>query len=150
MLRRRLWTTFAALVISVTWVAGCDDEDPIVAYCGDGILDPGEECDGANLGGFTCDDGGFYAGTPTCTAACTISFDTCHNCGDGVLDAGEECDGAELGGASCVTEGYDAGDLACLANCTFDTSGCYDEEYCYLPDFTSLDAEAFETDEQEG
>jgi hypothetical protein len=46
--------------------------------CGNGRLDPGEECDG----------------TPGCRSNCTRRI-----CGDGILDAGEECDN---GRSNCV------------------------------------------------
>ncbi len=52
------------------------------SHCGDGLLDPDEECD---LGPDNADDG-------PCTAACTLAF-----CGDGLLHEGvEECDLADL------------------------------------------------------
>ncbi len=64
---------------------------PEPPVCGDGKLDPGEECDG---------DAG------DCAAGCREDC-TCPKCGDGILDPGEECDG-------------DAGDCAtvCLDDCT--------------------------------
>jgi len=46
-------------------------------FCGDGILDPGEECDDNN----NVDGDG-------CSAICEIE----PFCGDGILDPGEECD----------------------------------------------------------
>jgi uncharacterized repeat protein (TIGR01451 family) len=66
-----------------------DPDDPTctrVAFCGDGILDPGEECDdGNNIDG----DG--------CQGNCLLPF-----CGDGILDPGEECDdGNNIDGDGC-------------------------------------------------
>jgi len=58
--------------------------DMHVAVCGDGHLDPGEECDDAHL----TRDAGTASG---CDA-------TCHRtayCGDGHVDPGEECDDSE-------------------------------------------------------
>ncbi|HRI09989.1 MAG TPA: hypothetical protein PKW35_19340 [Nannocystaceae bacterium] len=67
--------------------------------CGDGLLDPGEECD---LGPDNADDG-------PCTAACALAF-----CGDGLLHQGvEECDLAGLND--------DAG--ACTEKCKLATCG---------------------------
>lgn len=65
--------------------------------CGNGVLDPNEECDGADLGGAVCS--GDCAGAPTCTAACTLDYSTCT---DGYCDtaAGESCSGCA---ADCVT-----------------------------------------------
>ncbi len=40
--------------------------------CGDGILSGGEECDGSNLGGMTCQDLGFDSGVLACDAECHL------------------------------------------------------------------------------
>ena len=42
--------------------------------CGNGILDPGEECDGSAFGGFTCPSPG---GALLCTGDCKIDFSEC-------------------------------------------------------------------------
>jgi len=42
--------------------------------CGDGTVDPGEECDGSNLNGMTCETQGFEFGDLSCNSSC--SFDT--------------------------------------------------------------------------
>jgi cysteine-rich repeat protein len=74
--------------------------------CGNGRIDPGEECDfGSDNGKSTCDV-------------------TCHSlCGDGQLQAGEQCDdGNRLGGdgcsAQCLVEGTTGG------GCITSTMGC--------------------------
>lgn len=58
-------------------------------YCGDGTVDPGEECDDANsTGGDGCQ--------PDCTEAV---------CGDGWVDDGEECDdGNAVDGDGCQSD----------------------------------------------
>lgn len=48
-----------------------------VQECGDGILDPGEDCDGSELGGSTCQDFGFDEGTLTCSLDCTYDTSLC-------------------------------------------------------------------------
>src|SRR5690606_30472623 len=65
--------------------------------CGNGIQDPGEQCDAGDQ-----DQDGEPDNTASCTAECKVSF-----CGDGFVNdvAGEECDD---GGESA----------ACNANCT--------------------------------
>src|SRR5207245_2652583 len=68
--------------------------------CGNGVVDPGEECDGANLAGATC---GGCAGTPVCTAACKIDRSRCTN---GVCDASETCTSCP---ADCVSSGARCG-----------------------------------------
>ena len=69
--------------------------------CGDGTIDPGEECEGG-LGCSNCVcSTGFEPMTPP-------SVDCRPVCGNGIVDAGEECDGAN--DSACPG--------ACLSNCT--------------------------------
>lgn len=60
------------------------------ALCGDGFVDElfGEECDGDQLNGQSCQGG---AGTLQCNA-CRLDYSACRSCGNGEIDAGEECD----------------------------------------------------------
>ncbi|MCB9531332.1 MAG: hypothetical protein H6700_06170 [Myxococcales bacterium] len=67
-------------------------------FCGDGVItDDLEVCDGAALGGVTCEslDAEFVGGALGCAADCT-GFDTtaCEGrpCGNGVIDDAEVCD----------------------------------------------------------
>ncbi len=100
--------------------------------CGNGVIDAGESCDGALLGGATCASvlGAGYSGSLSCKADCA-TFDTsgCKapvTCQNGVLDVGEQCDGANFGAHNCATEmgvGY-TGSLICSAQCAIDSSGC--------------------------
>lgn len=96
-------------------------------YCGNGALDPGEDCDGVNLGGASCAGLGLGGGTLGCTSSCafdTSSCDVVPTCGNSFIDIGEECDGAELGGQTCEGLGYGQGTLACATTCLFEVSGC--------------------------
>ncbi len=70
--------------------------------CGNGRLDPGEGCDGADLAGATCESvvGKSAVGQATCTAQCTLSTTGCHWCGDGSLDPGESCDDGSKNGSA--------------------------------------------------
>jgi hypothetical protein len=98
--------------------------------CGDGVLDPGEECDPPNPGICSpdcfrltpaCGDGVIEAGEacdpPTpglCSSACQV---VPASCGDGVVEPGEDCDPPTL--ASCT------GAVCCNEACrlqTFDQS----------------------------
>lgn len=99
-----------------------DTVDP----CGNGVVDTGEDCDGALLGGKDCNSLGFDKGTLTCKPDCSFDTSGCQheNCGNGKLDGNEDCDGALLGGKDCKSQGFDGGSLTCSANCAFDTSGC--------------------------
>jgi hypothetical protein len=95
--------------------------------CGDGAIDAGEECDGADLGDERCATlgDGFDGGVLRCAAGCAFDTTGCTACGNGVLELGEPCDGGSLGGATCASLGWDGGDLECAADCAFDTSGCH-------------------------
>ncbi len=78
--------------------------------CGNGVLEPGEECDDGN------DDD-----ADACPGTCRDA-----RCGDGFRrDGHEQCDGSDLGGATCASldPAYEGGTLRC-ADCAFDVSGC--------------------------
>jgi cysteine-rich repeat protein len=96
--------------------------------CGNGLIDVGEECDGASTGGVTCTTACYDGGTISCTPSCQLSYAGCTGdlptCGDGDAECNEPCDGADLKGATCLALGYGDGALSCAATCSFDTSGC--------------------------
>lgn len=51
---------------------------PVLANpCGNGVLDPGEECDGLHLANATCFDLGFDLGEITCASDCTYDTSAC-------------------------------------------------------------------------
>jgi len=98
-------SSFEVLVISEdvpsTFVAGdgstgapyiiARGEELVPVACGDGNLDPGEECDDGNT---TNGDG--------CSAQCNIEVPTGPVCGDGVVEAPEQCDdGNTTSGDGC-------------------------------------------------
>ena len=137
--------------------AGDDDDKE---GCGNAVVDPGEDCDGAALGTLSCANFGFNSGTLRCSAACTADstgcrdLEICNNfldddgdltadcddsdctadpyciCRNGDIDMGEQCDGANLDGATCLSEGFNSGTLACGMNCQFDLSMCENLEIC--------------------
>ncbi len=131
----------------------CHDHE-CVGPCGDGILDPGEVCDGTDVGSETCDSQvPGTVGELGCNADCS-AFDTstCHLCGDGNLDGPEVCDGDNLGGQTCdsIDPGSE-GTLACLEDCSgFDRSNCHrcgnglleTTEECDATDFGGQDCSA--------
>jgi hypothetical protein len=47
------------------------------SYCGDGALDAGEDCDGANLGGASCLTLGYGSGSLACGAGCNYDVGAC-------------------------------------------------------------------------
>jgi hypothetical protein len=95
--------------------------------CGNGIEEPGEECENDDVGDATCQDAGFHAGRVVCNSICRIDTSFCINCGNGQVDSDEECENADVDGRTCAGLGYDGGTLGCLANCTLDTSSCTGE-----------------------
>ncbi|MCA9708260.1 MAG: hypothetical protein KDK70_20585 [Myxococcales bacterium] len=94
-------------------------------YCGDGMVDTGEECD-SGVGGATCMDQGFPDGTLACASNCTFDTSDCHDCGNMAIEGPEECDGSEFGPATCASvEGLGhTGVLMCDSACTIDSSDC--------------------------
>jgi hypothetical protein len=46
-------------------------------YCGNGAIDPGESCDGVDLGGASCVSEGFGSGTLACGAGCGFDTSAC-------------------------------------------------------------------------
>jgi len=97
------------------------------AICGDGVIEGGEDCEGADLGQATRRTQGFDEGTLACSPSCTFDTSACalELCGNGEIDPPEDCDGSALGGASCESRGYlPGGTLACGADCSFDDTGC--------------------------
>jgi hypothetical protein len=62
-------------------------------YCGDGFIDPGEDCDHGNygdaLGGAVCTDVGFDTGSLACATDCTFNTSACSLIGGGGGDTDE-------------------------------------------------------------
>lgn len=53
-----------------------------VAFCGNGTIDAGENCEGLNLGGATCATEGFpHGGTLACTSGCIFDTTACRASG---------------------------------------------------------------------
>ena len=98
---------------------------PPAPKCGDGKRNGGEQCDGADLAGATCQSRGFTGGSLACHGNCTYNTSSCYKCGDGKKHPSEACDGAQLGGKSCATFGFTSGSLSCNSNCTVNSSKCY-------------------------
>ncbi|MBU1241740.1 SUMF1/EgtB/PvdO family nonheme iron enzyme [Myxococcota bacterium] len=123
-------TTLLTLLAVCLMLVACDTKTKSVDSCGDGFVDPGEECDGSEMTATTCTELGYYEqiGLLQCTSDCTFDLAVCTGgrCGDGTIQTihGEDCDGDELAGATCESRGYVGGTLGCTPDCTFDTSTC--------------------------
>jgi cysteine-rich repeat protein len=107
--------------------------------CGNGVIDPSEQCDTNAQGGLDCTDLCYTGGTLTCTTWCTRDTSTCTGtgpiCGDGLAECGEECDDSDLAGQACGDFGFADGTLDCTSSCTLDTSGCGGSLYYSMEDF---------------
>ena len=110
----------APIVLVVLAAAACGESSARPGTCGNGILEPGEECESFELRGQTCDALGLSVGQLRCTAECKLDTSGCGGvCGDGVVQAGEACDGANLNGATCASIFGDGseGTLGCASDC---------------------------------
>lgn len=120
--------------------------------CGDGQIDPGEDCDGSKLpftdcGGDpprvdNCTAGTVFCNAPGTENECKMNYSQCvcehpyGYCGDGIINSEtspgiyEVCDGNNLNGLTCADfDDMEDGTLACYPNtsanaCQFDNSGC--------------------------
>ena len=103
---------------------------PVPETCGNGKVDAGEECDGSDLDGYTCESRGFPGGRLRCDDYCTFDESGCDGviptCGNGKVDPDtvEQCDRNDLNGMTCTALGFSGGDLSCTSNCHIDVSGC--------------------------
>ncbi|MBA7620870.1 hypothetical protein ES703_28225 [subsurface metagenome] len=105
-------------------------------YCGDGVIDAGETCDGTTWEPITnCSDFDvFTGGVLSCdncqfnTSLCTGGIDGGY-CGDGVINPGETCDGINWEPITGCSDfgAFTGGTLTCAA-CQFDTSQCVGPE----------------------
>lgn len=100
----------------------CTSEPTVI--CGNGILEPGEQCDGTNFGSITCEIFGYPPGELTCSSSCRIDISQCIPkptvCGDGTIqspnDDGqvEQCDDGNLvDGDGCSSTCTDEGTTYC-------------------------------------
>lgn len=71
------------------------------AFCGNGVREGSEACDGSDFGGQTCQSQGFAGGTLSCTATCTLNTSNCFLCqpsGSACTSNGQCCSGSCRGG----------------------------------------------------
>jgi hypothetical protein len=127
--------------------ANCATTEP--STCGDGVAQPGEQCDGADLRGMTCADlivpsPVLPPGTLKCDPGCTAyEVSGCNTkCGDAVIQSGETCEGTNFAGKRCqdyvflnsfpfnIPVNYAGGQLECNG-CQIAVSACKPVPGCY-------------------
>jgi hypothetical protein len=133
-------STIVTLSTDKNCTAGFDSS----ASCGNGVIDPGEVCDGTDIGDATCPvECG--SGLPTCNGTCDgLDYSSCFDCGcdfDGACEAGENCDTCPTDCAAGTTSGAICGNglceagngencLTCPADCRGNQKGRPSDRYC--------------------
>lgn len=105
--------------------------------CGNGIAEFGEQCDGDDLKGKTCEQAfpntkGYLACSPKCEFVPTQCSPVPY-CGDGKVTGAEQCDGDNLNGKSCADvlgAPFAKGLLSCNFLCELESGGCYVPDHC--------------------
>ncbi|MGI5828738.1 MAG: hypothetical protein ACOX8U_01015 [Bradymonadia bacterium] len=144
-MRKRVLLAFLSATLCFG-VAACNEIGEYdKSVCGDGVIDEGELCDGAALGGKTCESelGQGSSGTLACANDCqSLNISGCvapASCGNGELDAGELCDFLQSGeavfaqGARVCPDSLVVDDIEkilCTTNCQIDSSACVTAGSC--------------------
>jgi len=81
-----LWQFVAVVLTALFFVgfssvqfarAGIRITATVNGFCGNGIIEPGEQCEGLNLGGMSCSAFNFTGGTLSCSQLCTFDISQC-------------------------------------------------------------------------
>ncbi|MFH1592309.1 MAG: S8 family serine peptidase [Candidatus Woesearchaeota archaeon] len=113
-----------------------------VEYCGDGVKNSTEECDGSDFGGLTCEDYGYTSGSLSCDD-CEIGTGGCTNSTDGGSDGGSG------GGGSPTSEESSLLQEAIAARDSGDSSGDIDDEFAVFSEEQEIETAASGDTEEE-
>jgi len=75
-----------AIINYLNLTASVNISATVTASCGNGYIDTGEQCDGSNLGGATCQSLGYNSGTLSCSSLCAYNTSNCSTGGNGSND----------------------------------------------------------------
>ncbi|HEV8324180.1 MAG TPA: hypothetical protein VG389_21355 [Myxococcota bacterium] len=104
-----------------------------VGFCGDGVRDPGESCDGKDLGGESCATLGLAGGPLGCSIGeCVFDTSSCTGgggCGDGICNGGETCSTCAADCGTCCGNGICSGTETC-STCPSDCGACCGNGVC--------------------
>lgn len=112
----------------------CSVVDTDGSKCGNGKVDPGENCDYADDSSKTQSCASQFPGASgqvTCTNECKYDFSQCVSCGDNKITGDETCDGVTFkdGVTTCAAYApskYVSGDLSCRS-CQISTDNCVEK-----------------------
>jgi hypothetical protein len=90
--------------------------------CGDDVIGGAEVCDGAELGGATCESEGFAGGTLACDAMCAFDTTGCVDAMVTCVDVAADKNCVDADPATCTCQACDPG------------NGCEASEDCVCPD----------------
>ena len=107
---------------------------PLAPVCGNNILETGEQCDGSELNGQTCQILGFQGGILSCSAQCTFDVIQCYNFdfslsndGDKVVTAGDSVDNDVT---ATLVSGVAQSVLFSVSGLPLDASATFSSDFC--------------------
>src|SRR5262245_23932871 len=116
------WLAVAVLVGACGGSTSNPPDAGVSAQCGNGVAEPGEDCDGEDLRGKSCSEFGFNSGDLVCHAECVFdlrgcaSVEICDNGDDDDGDSDKDCDASDCAGSvACEVcgDGQITGDEQC-------------------------------------